>query len=153
MCWQYTVVEKTQQHTRSQLNFYDWQNNRFFSKWPTKIVGALSLTGANEKISLIWGAQWNCRVTQRFSSPLALRGKEWDEIFMSLVPSCYYLLLFQILNSCDCFYYYCNFVLISQDVSASELLKDREILNKIDHQLTMPEKEKLSKSWTHVFSV
>ena len=30
-----------------------------------------------------------------------------------------------------------------QDVKPAEILKDREVLNKIDHQLTMPEKEKL----------
>ena len=30
-----------------------------------------------------------------------------------------------------------------QDVKPAEILKDREVLNKIDHQLTVPEKEKL----------
>ena len=39
---------------------------------------------------------------------------------------------------------------IFQDVHPADLLKNREMLSKIDHQLTMPEKEKLGKD--HFFS-
>eukprot|EP00794_Sanderia_malayensis_P019065 gene19065-20980_t len=39
----------------------------------------------------------------------------------------------------------CNTLTLDlKEVNPSELLKDREVLNKIDHQLTVPEKEKLS---------
>ena len=42
---------------------------------------------------------------------------------------------------------------LSQDLHPADLLKDREVLSKIDHQLTLPEKEKLGESGIGMMSI